>query len=630
MKFSFLKVVPFVFVLFIFFSCQEFTEVINIPANSPICFSSTSKDSFHNSIYNIYIDENNNSQLDENETLEGNIEYISQNRGIIFTPETPLKEGQIINITIKNLNDDNKSITKKINITAEDTSNPVLETDYSNKKLSVNDPIKLTFDDYINPSSLVHRNIILKNNEGRHVPFRIQYSGKTAYIIFQERTKPETCFNIYLQNIKNISGLSISPISLSLQNCDIDYGLYFYGKYGKVEKYTPGFENEFYNPENPVIIYSHGWQPNKVNKQGGYLTESYLLSDEEFSGNSSLIGTSIFLNHSWINKGWNTAMVHWNQFADEPSEFNQNGTAVKSGVMEAEAKIWSFDGPSGKRYRLNGENRYKDFNNTIQFNVNEITINSAGELLALYVIDALKKNTSGNIRLAGHSLGNQMACSLAKSLYDNDIFINRIALLDPAWSGGEKEYLKTSKYNKYGSWVGEVSRNILFEIQKNTSIDSFVIEIYHTTVLNQYIGAVINLDNPFDIKNASFEGIDNNRPLSTRSVDVHLKPWYFSAEQIAEKHRAARYHYFLSMDFDTNVYDPIEYSRDKTGFFKWEYVPTGRYVPSAATPDVVMHNMMNENCYWEQIFNPFRKDLSFSTKTLIVTDDNFEKKNRWF
>ena len=43
----------------------------------------------------------------------------------------------------------------------------------------------------------------------------------------------------------------------------------------------------------------------------------------------------------WKADGWNVAIFYWNQMADEDE------------VKDAEAKIWSTNGPKGMRYRLN-------------------------------------------------------------------------------------------------------------------------------------------------------------------------------------------------------------------------------------------------------------------------------------
>ena len=188
----------------------------------------------------------------------------------------------------------------------------------------------------------------------------------------------------------------------------------------------------FIKPNQNTVIFAHGHQADFIKKEDPYgrsefSFEMFYWAEDDFSGDSSHNGLKLYTNHPWIDKNWNTGIVYWTQFADEP--ILSDGNLL--GVHAAEAKVWSFNGPKGNRYRThdsNGNLTYKDFDGQTLFDGKNVRVNSAGELLSLPVIHALKRNTSNNIRLVGHSLGSQMVTQLAKYIHDENILINRIAL----------------------------------------------------------------------------------------------------------------------------------------------------------------------------------------------------------
>ena len=101
--------------------------------------------------------------------------------------------------------------------------------------------------------------------------------------------------------------------------------------------------------------------------------------------------------------------------------------------------------------------------------------------------ESCMKNFKGTeIRFVGHSLGNQLATNSAK-LVENDINSskissklrpNRIALLDPFWSKGGKDYLG-------GRWTGEVCREYIKELESK----GVAVEMYRSSSINDlFIG----------------------------------------------------------------------------------------------------------------------------------------------
>ena len=155
---------------------------------------------------------------------------------------------------------------------------------------------------------------------------------------------------------------------------------------------------------------------------------------------------------------------------------------------------------------------------------------SAGELLFRSYRDNLAGYSGSNIRLLGHSLGNQMAIVIAKKISDavtagsmnSNLLPKRVALLDPFYSNNAKSYLG----NK---WVGEVCRSYVTELKTK----GVIFEAYRSS------GA----------SSTGFIG-DSNSGLMNMTAFSELKPWYFGSTQLTEKHNAAVWHYLWSFSFN--------------------------------------------------------------------------------
>ncbi len=199
----------------------------------------------------------------------------------------------------------------------------------------------------------------------------------------------------------------------------LDYGLYWFGDADNYQKAIPNQSNAYYSVSKPTIIYIHGWQKGS----------SKALNRESFNRKDAG-GPDLDLAYAWRQAGYNVGIMYWNQFADEDE------------VKDAEAKIWTATGTRAMRWR-NASGVY----------VNGPT-QSASDLLFQSYKDNLAGYTGSNIRLAGHSLGNQMAIVLAKKISDavnagtmnSKLLPKRIALLDPFYSQNGKTFIPPFAY----------------------------------------------------------------------------------------------------------------------------------------------------------------------------------------
>ncbi|WP_137972118.1 hypothetical protein [Pseudomonas sp. F(2018)] len=279
---------------------------------------------------------------------------------------------------------------------------------------------------------------------------------------------------------------------------NLDYGLYWFGYGDTWQKAVPGQSNAYFGPSKPTVIYIHGWQNGATARK-----------DRETFNREGAGGPSLDLATAWLNAGYNVGVLYWNQFADEGE------------VTDAEAKIWSTSGPRAMRWR-NAAGVYSTG-----------PTQSASDLLFKSYKDNMASYTGSNIRILGHSLGNQMAIVLSKKISDavtagtlnSKLLPKRVALLDPFYSNNAKSWLGNQ-------WTGAVCRSYVSELKGK----GVIFEAYRSSAVTSTV----------------FVG-DENPGLMNMTAFSELKPWYFNATQITEKHNAAVWHYLWSFSFNPPV-----------------------------------------------------------------------------
>lgn len=354
---------------------------------------------------------------------------------------------------------------------------------------------------------------------------------------------------------KNISRLLVCILLVALcitstsllavfatQPTGLDYGLYWFGTGDISQKYVDGQQNPYYDSTKPTVIFVHGWQKGTtVNNYRS--TFNYLHNDASY-------GVDVDSADAWIQKGWNIGVFYWNQFADEDE------------VTDAEAKIWSPNESKQMRYRKS------DGTYSYEFTENK----SAGDLFYDTFVQAMAGYQGNNIRIAGHSLGNQMAVKLTKMIsdsVDNGILSSnlrpkRVALLDPFWSKNGKSYLN-------GKTTGETVRGYVAQLDDKG------------VVFEQYRSSGI-----------SALGIgDSNTEIESLTCLVNMAPWYIPSYDLVGKHSAAYNLYFLSFGSEPPKECTINWLNQRK--------LTGNVAASAATSDERIREMMVPNTDWTQV-----------------------------
>jgi len=348
-----------------------------------------------------------------------------------------------------------------------------------------------------------------------------------------------------------------------------NYGIYWFGKDDANQLAIPDEPNPYYDPTRPTIFFVHGWQPDQA------YTHRTMLWEFEDEASGEMV--NVDLAAPWIDAGWNLGIFDWGPFADEPF------------VFDAEAKIWTTEGGQGVRWRdIAG-----DYLAPLEPGV------SAGELFYQSYTQALADFSGPDLRLAGHSLGNQMAVQLLQQLahaielgdIEPSLMPQRLALLDPYWSPVEQDYLD-------GETTGSRVKNIL---EQDILPQGIPIEWYRSSSLTD--GRLIS---------------DANEELQERVAFTELRPRYCSQTDQVCKHMAAWQSYFLSFGSPP----PLECERPDS---ESDCLPTGRVAASAGTPNARLTEMMAEPYHWLQVPGPTGNE---STLTRDPGDDWFERQPR--
>ncbi len=360
------------------------------------------------------------------------------------------------------------------------------------------------------------------------------------------------------------------PLTAHAAEDTLDYGLYWFDGNNKSVKAVEAdgtvnnVPRKFYDPSKPTIVHFHGWQPGSATRGDGYDREDFRF----VWGSEDVITSS-----SWKSNGWNIAYFYWDQFADE------------SELKDAEAKMWTTNGPRGMRYRLSDGS----------YSTNHSPNNSVGDIAFEQVTAALAGNTSYYVRLSGHSLGNQLATIVADKISDAiyagdagvNVMVDRLELLDPFFSQDGKSYLGDANGDGKLDWNGERVRWIVQDLieRHNTPVTAY----YSSNINDLWIG-------------------DKNLPLRAMVAEAWNRFWYLADE--VNKHNHVVPFYFRSMASAP----PEEVTINWWG----NRIATGKDAASASTDDSRILEMMGDTHYWDQVEGRYTADPE---------DDQFEIKN---
>ena len=302
---------------------------------------------------------------------------------------------------------------------------------------------------------------------------------------------------------------------LAYEPGELSYGLYWFGYDGANQKAVPGEANAYFDPTQPTVIFAHGWQP--------FISDVIPNFDDAEPMGSGGTDTAA----GWIDAGWNIGIFVWNQFSDERTGVLAAGGwfadgPPPQGVLDAEAKIWTAAGPQGMRwYDWDANFGLGDYSDAPPGTP------SAGQLFYDAYVAAFPETYTQTIRVAGHSLGNQMAVRLTKLVHDGiaagevgeHLRPSRVALLDPYWSPDPRDYLDDQR-------TGDVVRATIAALIPTGTL----FEWYHSSDWTTPPQA------------------DANDALQPMLLYAQMRPIY--AADDLEAHMAAQHLYFGSYAFD--------------------------------------------------------------------------------
>jgi len=285
---------------------------------------------------------------------------------------------------------------------------------------------------------------------------------------------------------------------------NLSYGLYWYGEGDTYKKHVPGQYNSNFNKNKKTVIFAHGWQ-NGAMAKGSHESFNFRRMSSKFRDKD--------LADKWIDKGWNIGIFYWREFADE------------GWVGDAESKIWSPFGLRGMRMRdVNGNHHPAPQHIKQKKSVSDLFFEAYKSAMTGY--------QGNNIRLAGHSLGNQLVIATSKKINDavnrghmaQNLRPERLALLDPFYTNLPKPF-----------WFGKTVGTASYDILKVLRDDGVIIEYYQNSAVDAF-GTIMG---------TAFDGGSATK-IKNISAYQNVRPWYIPAWDIGTKHVSAHYHYFQS------------------------------------------------------------------------------------
>ena len=319
--------------------------------------------------------------------------------------------------------------------------------------------------------------------------------------------------NIKIANAKEINEYTLKDMKNIANYTKLNTGLYWFDETNT--PYKDGAINSPFDKSKPTIILVHGWEYG-CTKVNHFINFNYEHVSKEIREN---------LVRDWIKKGYNVGVFNWIQLSDE------------NNVKTAEAKIWTKDYISkGKIWDEKVGMRWKYCDDS--FETINIPKKSAAELFYDAYAKAMKDFKGDEIRIVGHSLGNQMAIRLMDLIDKNikagnlkeELMPDRVALLDPYYSYGNKYYLN-----------GSSTSNEAFKIAKRLVDErKIVFEMYKSSSLT----------------NGTLSG-DSNSNLEKLCYHVDMYPYYFRFYQQGFKHTIPIADYFWSSMYSTEKNKPL-------------------------------------------------------------------------
>lgn len=252
-----------------------------------------------------------------------------------------------------------------------------------------------------------------------------------------------------------------------------------------------------------VVLYVHGWQPGAAAAHQGS-SRPFALPKEGFLTPTGTYNKQVDTAEPWRTAGYDVLVFGWAPYADESTPW------------EVEQKIWEQEmrhpwrEPKGKLTKERSP------------------VGSMGQLLFEAVAPSLAQYEY--VHLVGHSLGTQLIAYLLAELIAAGKPPQRVALLDPYSSNGQKAYLTTDPL-RAGDWIGARIRAAVL-----SAADA------HVPVEQNQSSLVTS--NPLSDSNDELKRITAFTALVPEFLRV--KGGFEDITVLAQRHSHAKYTYFRS------------------------------------------------------------------------------------
>lgn len=280
----------------------------------------------------------------------------------------------------------------------------------------------------------------------------------------------------------------------------------------------------FFDPNKPTMIFIHGDQPMTVLHHKRFdLCFNYLQNNGKRSPMKNTLT-------AW--KNWNVGIFYWSQFADDVE--GKGISAFVDAITHPEMKIYSANNKAGMRWAYLNQQGKIAFCSVSDSHCAQLPMNIAGRplgvrMLAYYsYLNAFPKNYDRPIRIAGQSLGTQLAVQLAGLVADNPHAPqpSQLTLLDPYFTPGLHHINVGTRRDSVADYNYHVAKKLLKEDP------NLAFSIYRTSKLSEWPTG------------------DRNKPLENLAAYTRICPAFLSnaakKQLIINEHLSCAYIYFHS------------------------------------------------------------------------------------
>jgi len=250
----------------------------------------------------------------------------------------------------------------------------------------------------------------------------------------------------------------------------LDAQVYWFGEDNQAERAT-GIASRFYDPAKKTMIFIDGFN-------GLYHVRSCHRMTSKCVPLARCEPGSDHIADPWVQQGWNFGIFFWDQLADEDCYY------------DAEMKVWGYVSGATKPLTWNS---YDTATKTTETHFYTGPESSVAQLCATAMRSAMPTFSGGTLRIAGFSLGAQVAAACADVIYqqpDHPAKPTLAVLLEPAFTAQLKPWSAMPLHPCSPAFLPDKKQTVKWTVQavERLSRHNVTMALYKTSLMTRANG----------------------------------------------------------------------------------------------------------------------------------------------